>query len=51
MPALPTTAYCLKCKQQRAINGAKEKTSSKMRMLQGTCSKCGTKVARILPRK
>lgn len=51
---LPKTAYCLKCKTQRAVKDATVvvKTGKRggTRMMMAKCANCGTKVARILSR-
>ena len=40
---------CMKCKKQVEIKDAKETvTKNKMRMIKGSCPKCGTTVCRIL---
>jgi hypothetical protein len=40
---------CMKCKKQVEIKDGKERvTVNGMRMVMGTCPKCGTKVSRIL---
>ncbi|MEK7519601.1 MAG: DUF5679 domain-containing protein [Patescibacteria group bacterium] len=46
-------AYCVKCKAKRDMTGETEvsmkgKGGTKRRALTGTCSKCGTKMFRIL---
>ncbi len=39
----------MKCKKQVEITSGKEAvTPNKMRMMKGTCGKCGTTVCRIL---
>jgi hypothetical protein len=44
-------AYCVKCRQKRAIQGAREVTTKKGRSaIEGTCSVCGTKVFRFIAR-
>ncbi len=46
-----TEAYCVKCRQKQAIQGAREVTTKKGRSaIEGTCSVCGTKVFRFIPR-
>jgi hypothetical protein len=46
-----TEAYCVKCRQKRAIQGAREVTTRKGRpAIEGTCSVCGTKVFRFIAR-
>jgi hypothetical protein len=46
-----TEAYCVKCRQKQAIQGAREVTTKKGRpAIEGTCSVCGTKVFRFIPR-
>lgn len=52
-----TTGYCVKCKaKDRKMMNPKEmemkgKGGKPRRMMMGTCEKCGTKMARILPNK
>lgn len=42
-------AYCVKCKQKREMNDAKEVTMKNGRKaMQGKCSVCGTGMYRIL---
>jgi hypothetical protein len=44
-------AYCVKCRQKQAIQGAREVTTKKGRpAIEGTCSVCGTKVFRFIAR-
>ncbi len=45
--------YCVKCKSKREMDGAKEvamngKGGKKRAALTGTCSKCGTKMFKII---
>ncbi len=49
-------AYCVKCKAKREMNSPKEvemkgKGGTKRRAMTGTCTKCGTKMFRILGNK
>lgn len=44
-------AYCVKCKAKKEIANPQRVTMRNGRpALQGTCSTCGTKVIRILPK-
>lgn len=48
--------YCVKCKDKREIKDGKEvamnaKGGGKRRAMKGKCSKCGTTMFRILPKK
>ncbi|MDO8424329.1 MAG: DUF5679 domain-containing protein [bacterium] len=50
---MATEGYCVKCKAKREMNGEKEvemngKGGAKRRAMTGTCSKCGTKMFKIL---
>jgi len=46
-----TEAYCVKCRQKRAIQGARKVTTPKgRRAVEGTCSVCGTKLFRFIAR-
>jgi hypothetical protein len=46
----PIEAYCMRCKEQRAIVDAHEEvTANGRRALRGTCSVCGAKMFRFLP--
>ncbi len=46
-----TEAYCVKCRQKRAIQGARKVTTPKgRRAIEGTCSVCGTKLFRFIAR-
>lgn len=41
--------YCVKCREKREMNNAEESTTSRgMRIMKGSCSVCGTKMAKIL---
>ncbi|MDO8265228.1 MAG: DUF5679 domain-containing protein [Candidatus Parcubacteria bacterium] len=47
------TAYCVKCKEKRDMDGPKEvpmkgKGGTSRRAMTGTCPKCGTKMFKIL---
>lgn len=49
-------AYCVKCKAKKEMLGPKEvamkgKGGTKRRAMTGTCSKCSTKMFRILGNK
>ena len=45
-------ALCVKCKTKREIKDPHTATNTRGRpMLKGTCSTCGTKVAKFLPVK
>ena len=45
-------AYCVKCKQKREMNDAKEVTMKNGRhAMKGTCSVCGTTVQSFLSEK
>ena len=49
-------AYCVKCKQKREMNDAKEvsfagKGGNQRRAMQGICPVCGTKMFKILGNK
>jgi len=49
-------AYCVKCKQKREMQDAKEvemkgKGGTKRRAMKGKCPKCGTTMFKILPKK
>ena len=49
-------AYCVKCKEKRNMNDAKEiemkgKGGTKRRAMTGICPVCGTKMFKILPNK
>jgi RNase P subunit RPR2 len=45
-------AYCVKCKAKTEIKNPKEIIMKNGRpAITGTCSKCGTKVFKILPKK
>ena len=47
-----TEAYCVKCRQKRAIQGARKVTTPKGRhAVEGTCPFCGTKLFRFIARK
>ncbi len=47
-----TEAYCAKCRQKRAIQGARKVTTPKgRRAVEGTCPVCGTKLFRFIARK
>lgn len=42
-------AYCVKCREKRDMQDAKEVTlANGRRAMQGACSTCGTKLTRIL---
>ncbi|MBI2084222.1 MAG: hypothetical protein HYT70_01230 [Candidatus Aenigmarchaeota archaeon] len=42
-------AYCMKCKTKREVNNPEETvTEKRIRIMKGTCTVCGTKVAKIL---
>jgi len=42
-------AYCVKCRKKVEIKNPKQKRNKRgMKVAQGTCPKCGTKVYRIL---
>jgi hypothetical protein len=42
-------AYCVKCREKRAIkNGTVKQTANGRQMAQGTCPVCGTTVTRFL---
>lgn len=44
-------AYCMKCKEKRVINKAEIlETKNGMRRLSGVCSRCLSKVSKILPK-
>ena len=46
--AAATTGYCMKCKAQREIKGAKQITMKNGRpATEGTCPVCGTKIFKI----
>lgn len=48
---MTTTAYCVKCKAKREMVGAKQTVlngKTRMRAMSGTCSRCGTKMFKIL---
>jgi Zn finger protein HypA/HybF involved in hydrogenase expression len=50
------TAYCVKCKEKREMDDAKEvemkgKGDTKRRALKGKCPVCGTGMFKILPSK
>ncbi len=50
------TAYCVKCKEKREMEDAKEvemkgKGKTKRRALKGKCPECGTGMFKILPSK
>jgi hypothetical protein len=46
------SAYCVKCKKKRNMNGAKEVSmKGGRRAMQGTCGVCGTKMFRIMGKK
>ena len=40
--------YCMKCRMKRDMKGVKNVIKSKRRFATGTCSKCGTKMYKIL---
>ncbi|MBS3110416.1 hypothetical protein J4227_07855 [Candidatus Woesearchaeota archaeon] len=43
------TGRCMKCKQQVEMQNPTERiTKNGMKMMQGKCPKCGTKVSRIM---
>ena len=43
------TAYCVKCKKTGSMKGCHNKTSKNGRnMLQGECTKCGTKMNKFV---
>ena len=42
------TAYCVKCKEKRDFTGQVVVNDKGIRMAQGKCPECGTKVNRIL---
>lgn len=49
-------AYCVKCREKRGMNDAKEvamkgKGGVARRAMTGTCEKCGTKMFKILGKK
>lgn len=53
---MATEGYCVKCKEKREMKDAKEVTmkgkGGKTRMaMTGACSKCGTKMFRIMGMK
>ena len=42
-------AYCMRCKKMQPMKDGKEKTmKNKRKMMLGICSKCGTKMAKIM---
>lgn len=44
--------YCVKCKSKREMKNAKETTmKNKRKAMKGECTKCGTKMFRILGNK
>ena len=48
--------YCVKCKAKRDMSEAKEvamnaKGGGKRRAMKGKCSKCGTTMFKIMPKK
>jgi len=44
-----TEGYCVKCREKREMNGAKEvDMKGGRRAMQGICSVCGTKMFKIL---
>ena len=46
--AAVATGYCMKCKTQRAMTGAKPVTMKNGRpATEGTCPECGTKMFKI----
>ena len=50
---MATEGYCVKCKAKREMKDAKEvsmngKGGKKRAAMTGTCSKCGTKMFRIM---
>jgi RNase P subunit RPR2 len=46
------TAYCVKCRAKREMKNPKEvKLKNGRKALSGTCTKCGTKVFKILGKK
>lgn len=45
-------AYCVKCKDKKEMQAAKEVTMKNGRpAMQGTCGDCGTGMYKILPKK
>ena len=47
-----TEAYCVKCKAKREMSEAKKVTMKNGRpAMKGVCSKCGTGMYKILPKK
>ena len=52
MATTTSTAYCVKCKTQREMKDPQPITlKNGTPALRGTCTVCGTKLSRILPRK
>lgn len=48
----PTTAYCVKCKEKREMQGANEvEMKNGRRAMKGTCGVCGTGMFSILGNK
>jgi len=45
------TAYCVKCRRKRPIEGERIEHRGRRRMAAGVCGTCGTKVFRILAGK
>ncbi|MES2436755.1 MAG: DUF5679 domain-containing protein [Patescibacteria group bacterium] len=46
---MASIAYCMKCKEKRDMKDEKEvEMKGGRRALQGVCSKCGTKMFKIL---
>ena len=50
------TAYCVKCREKREMNDAKEvsfagKGGQERKAMQGVCPVCGTKMFKILGKK
>ena len=44
-----TTGYCMKCRKKVEIKNPRVKKNKRdIRVAEGTCSKCGTKVYRII---
>jgi hypothetical protein len=44
--------YCVKCRKKQMIKKGEVKVTAKgLRMVQGTCPTCNTKVTRFLPKE
>jgi len=52
MPDIKYEAYCFKCKTKREVQNAEiSQMKTGMKTVRGTCSVCGGKVYKILPKE